>query len=133
MYSIIVFGAYDPCGEYMYSFKVNLKAHALSLEYKNCYGGYTTNGIHLLDETMRKFENICKKSACFFANPKLEKDVFSLDPYLFELKMFKTDDPDPLKLERGMTDMFNPPEFLVELVELVMKLASFDNKGFRYF
>ena len=117
----------------MYSFDIDLKWHALSLEYKNCYGGYTSNGVRISEKSFNHLKNICDRATMFFNQPNLIEGDFLLDPYLFELKMFKIDDPEPLKLERGMTDMFNPPEFLVELVELVMKLASFDNKCFRYF
>ena len=133
MYSNIIFSANDVWGKYVYSFRINLKARELSLEYKNNQGGYTTNGIDITDEKIKHIENICAKATKFFESPKFEKDTLSLDPNTWELKMVKSDGSPSLELEYGVTDDFGVPDFITELVGLIMDLASFDNKGFRYF
>lgn len=133
MYSDIIFSANDAWGKYVYSFRINMKAHELSIEYQNNQGGYTTNGINITDKKYRQINNICAKATKFFESPQFEKDVFPLDPNTWELKMIKSDGLPSLELEYGVTDDFIVPGFVVELVSLIMDLASFDNKGFRYF
>ena len=133
MYSDITFSANDAWGKYLYFFRINMKAHELSIEYLNNQGGYTTNGINITDKKYRHIENICAKGTKFFKSPQFEKDVFPLDPNTWKLKMIKSDGSPSLELEYSVTDNFIVPDFVVELVSLIMDLASFDNKGFRYF
>ena len=38
MYSDIIFSANDAWGKYVYSFRINMKAHELSIEYQNNQG-----------------------------------------------------------------------------------------------
>jgi len=54
-YTLILFKAWDDLGDYEYSFKLNLAARELSVEYKNNQGGFTTNGICLGEEAYRRF------------------------------------------------------------------------------
>ncbi len=133
MYSDIVFSAHDAWGNYIYSFRINMKAHELSVEYKNNQGGYTSNGINITDKKFRHIKSICECATKFFKIPTLEKDVFSLDPNTWELKMTKSDGSPSEELKQGGADVFVTPDFVEELVCLVMDLAAFDNKGFRYF
>ena len=133
MYSNIVFSANNTWGNYLYSFHINMKTRELSLEYRNNQGGYTTNGINIPDKKFRHIRKICAEATSFFESPKFEKDVFPLDPNTWELKMVKNTGSPSVELEFTATDDFIVPDFVVELVSLTMDLASFDNKGFKYF
>ena len=110
-----------------------MKAHELSLEYRNNQGGYTKNGINITDKKFRHIENICAKATKFFESPQLEQELFPLDPNKWSLKMIRSDGSAELELEYSRGDIFDVPDFVKELVCLTMELASFDNKGFKYF
>ena len=47
--------------------------------------------------------------------------------------MIKCDGSKNDELVQGVTSAFIVPEFLEEMVCLVMDIVAFDNKGFRYF
>ena len=76
MYSDIIFSANDAWGKYVYSFRINMKAHELSIEYQNNQGGYTTNGINITDKKYRQINNICAKATKFLNHRSLKKMYF---------------------------------------------------------
>ena len=106
-----------------------------NIYYKGWYPDYTVfiYGINITDKTFRHIEAICAKATKFFKSPIFEKETFSSESNTWNLKMIKKEGLPSAELEYGVTDDFIAPDFVVELVYLVMDLASFDNKGFRYF
>ena len=133
-YNNIVFHVDNFLGEYLYSFKINMQTQQLSVEYKNNQGGYTSNGISLGSRQIKYITKISDRAEEYRSKLNLIKQTISFHVNSWSLQITNDDGKSMLELKNFHDgDIYFTPDFIKELVDFVMGLATFDNKNITYF
>ena len=126
-YITIFFEANDAWGFDLCSFKVNLIANELSISYRNNKGGYTTNGINLDSEQIKRIKKLAPPSILeSFRDNKWKENrdpEFVLDGYSWKVELISNDGHPALKMQDTIGN-YSPPLEIVQLVNYVLTIPT---------
>ena len=134
-YTQILFEATDAWGEDVCSFKVNMVARELAIEYRNMYGGRTTNSFRMSDSQYSHIKMIASEKIFErFRDGKWKKETeWTMDAHIWKAS-FISDSGNPLLIiESDKATTYVPPPAFVALVEYVVRISSFENNSSRLF
>ena len=133
-YTIITFNARDAWHRDIYSFRVNMVTHELSVEYSNNTGGRTMNGVVLNEKQYNHIKRLT--SPLMFEKYRdgawKKNTEWLLDPNDWNVR-FISDDGTPMLTMESNLESYSAPPALVALVEYIMHIGAFENMGHRLF
>lgn len=128
-YTQILFEVTDAFEKDICSFKINMVAREIAIEYRNMYGGRTTNSFSMSDSQYNHIKMISSEKVFErFRDGKWKKETeWAMDSHNWKA-IFISDSGKPiLVIESDKSITYIPPSALITLVEYVVQISSFDN------